>query len=1291
MGDCALCLRQAEALKADMADGSLSAADVWTSRQNLQDVYQKMLLTDLEYALDKKVEQDLWNYAFKNQISSLQGQAKNRANPNRGEVQTNLGLFLEAASGFYTQLLQELCVVFEVDLPCRVRSSQLGLGIGPPPPMEPAIVKPQPNSCLYICQHCLVHLGDIARYRNQISQAESYYRHAAQLVPSNGQPYNQLAILASSRGDHLTTIFYYCRSIAVRFPFPAAGTNLSKALSKAIEGREEPKVKIGLLDFLKLFIRFHAHVYLGKSLDRLVTLSHKLEEAFKGLLAVRALSAQQLVHLVVVTLFQMHHLREGGGGGAVEEQQPEAEQQQQHDGDDDDDETRWTNALTLYSALLDGLCRYAVLPANEEVRAPSALPAVKVALEWLGARPVVVEHRALQQHCQLWPSLARLLNSLQSAPNDLDGTDAQSSAPLPEEFELQGFLALKCDTRALEFTRGHQGVATEKDGLQQRVRRFRICALGRRLALAHPSVLQCTIENGLLKFSSPVPEMIVDDVLSRAAVATTTTPPPIPAAAVVVAEEEEDEEEERDEDGRGTTAPAPADDDAEAKRETPAAPLTATPRHRGPTGASPDVPESLETPDVASRSPFSKPWGSSIHSPALGRDRGETEGGRVVVVCERAGGGGGHSPRFDLPWAESRRRCGGDTRRHNVAVQKAVPQPAPPLVAEHQKPQPVQPGLGPLASAPVPPTVAFPPAPPLPSTLHAPGSFPALPGRPDHPAQPFAMPLPQQQQPAPASAVSLSYPVVPGFPYSAGSGAGAPTGTAPLLAPFMQAPPGAHSPTGKPSHVPYSQQRVAGTVGNGAAAAAAALAAAAAVVAPPPHSPGAGRAGSPAVQSLADSQAQNWPHYGGKTLHPLSMQQQQLVQQQQQQHLVQQHLAQQQQLQQQQHQLFQKSPLVNLLSQIANLHHQQQQHPLHHQQQVDKSAGRMKTYGTRLGVTEPPCDSSSRPCVWESAYGLSGQWGVPLQQGSGQPGHGGMKPPSMDMDTYDVRAMESERETLVGASTNAVGGGGGGGRPDFCQAPGAPVVKTNFMGGRMRQDQSPERQGMPAPFPTSFGGGGGGGGTAFTMHTVFSEPYGKRGEGGMGLTSNSCSSSASSSCRPSLLSDISRPYTLFDSNSWSPAFGNSEHSTPASQSPQSSQPSSPPPPSSMFGPIGTLDPTDRRATTSATADRWNGKRPEKPGAASGYGLDYLPSDATWPPPPRVLPSQALHATSRGGGGGAAPWMGVQHASEPPPSLADNLKSLWSNSVMQPGPLALEQLLMQQKQKQFNLGQSNPPH
>lgn len=58
------------------------------------------------------------------------------------------------------QLLQELCTVFNVDLPCRVRSSQLGI-ISNKQSSGGAIVTPQPSSCSYICQHCLVHLGDI--------------------------------------------------------------------------------------------------------------------------------------------------------------------------------------------------------------------------------------------------------------------------------------------------------------------------------------------------------------------------------------------------------------------------------------------------------------------------------------------------------------------------------------------------------------------------------------------------------------------------------------------------------------------------------------------------------------------------------------------------------------------------------------------------------------------------------------------------------------------------------------------------------------------------------------------------------------------------------------------------------------------------------------------------------------------------------------------------------------------------------------------------------------------------
>ena len=45
---------------------------------------------------------------------------------------------------------------------------------------------------------------------------------------STGQPYNQQAILEAAKGNKLSTVFYYIRSIAVKHPFPVASTNLEK-------------------------------------------------------------------------------------------------------------------------------------------------------------------------------------------------------------------------------------------------------------------------------------------------------------------------------------------------------------------------------------------------------------------------------------------------------------------------------------------------------------------------------------------------------------------------------------------------------------------------------------------------------------------------------------------------------------------------------------------------------------------------------------------------------------------------------------------------------------------------------------------------------------------------------------------------------------------------------------------------------------------------------------------------------------------------------------------------------
>ncbi|XP_013144220.1 PREDICTED: protein SMG7-like [Papilio polytes] len=114
-------------LKFNSGTSMLQDRSLWTTQQRLQNVYQKILMLDLDYALDKKVEQDLWNVGFKQQIEALQAISKDRKNPLRSEGQAMLSWVLQAAAGFYLCLLHQICATFKLDLPFRRRASLLGI------------------------------------------------------------------------------------------------------------------------------------------------------------------------------------------------------------------------------------------------------------------------------------------------------------------------------------------------------------------------------------------------------------------------------------------------------------------------------------------------------------------------------------------------------------------------------------------------------------------------------------------------------------------------------------------------------------------------------------------------------------------------------------------------------------------------------------------------------------------------------------------------------------------------------------------------------------------------------------------------------------------------------------------------------------------------------------------------------------------------------------------------------------------------------------------------------------
>uniref|UniRef100_A0A6Q2YK60 Nonsense-mediated mRNA decay factor n=1 Tax=Esox lucius TaxID=8010 RepID=A0A6Q2YK60_ESOLU len=1136
MNLCAQYLRQAEALKADMTDSKLGAAEVWTSRQALQDLYQKMLVTDLEYALDKKVEQDLWNHAFKNQITTLQSQAKNRANPNRSEVQANLSLFLEAASGFYTQLLQELCTVFNVDLPCRVKSSQLGI-ISNKQTNASTIVKPQPSSCSYICQHCLVHLGDIARYRNQTSQAESYYRHAAQLVPSNGQPYNQLAILASSKGDHLTTIFYYCRSIAVKFPFPAASTNLQKALAKAVESRDEVKTKWSVSDFIKAFIKFHGHVYLSKSLEKLNNLREKLEEQFQRLILQKAFSSQQLVHITVINLFELHHLRDFSN--EVDDQSFSSEEQ-----------IGWFQLLGLFMSFLGVMCSRALLNKNrgEEIMGECPLPAIKVSLDWLKLRPIVFQDRAVDKRQYVWPWLVSILNSFQPKEDDV------SLTPLPEEFELQGFLALRPALRTLDFTKGHQGIAVDKDGLPVRARHQRLISLGKWVADNQPALIQYKVSDGLLLFLTFIEELAIEEPQEKDA---------------PVLQESSNGEQTPNEGNAGLKSVLSA-----GKTQT-------------------GVLESGERPVVTFKENI-KPREQSNGVPGKGEQK--RDGKRKSEVKknshEKTADAGKQVKQVRSNWCPV--PC--VVHRSSVKVVKAQPEIRKTPVSEARK-TPVTPTQTSCASQFIP--------------IHHPGAFPPLPSRPGFPPPAYVIPPP------------VAFSMNPGFTFSSSV-------SGPFLQPSShpQQPGGQQVQAGKPSHIPYSQQRPSGpgSMNQG-----------------PPQ----GQQGPPQQQPMQQSvQLQvlaqfytpvpvcfkrmpvKQPYYGMPAQDPLK--------------IFDQHtMSTSGQMAPQQNSLDKKMKYPDVKMQDF------------YWEPPYRMGDNRQMMGERMGKRPPPGafhqDQDHAPR------------GPPFEDNKSSP----LLPPDLLKSLADFEDEEELVFTKPHDFYQALAG-------PLSTAPGRNIFVCSLLliplSGPDVMGQSSSL--MPlSGFPIQE--------SSYQNNSIFSQAYGKN------MAPNPKPDVPMLQQEPSL-------YSLFEGTPWSPSLpASSDHSTPASQSPHSSNPSSLPssPPThnhgsipfSNFGPIGTPDSRDRRMV-----DRW---KVDKSGAVSGFGLDYLPSASS------SSDHRGPENSWQQGNAPSSSWAAQESPMEDSSTvLLDSLKSIWSSSMMQPGPSALEQLLMQQKQKQQRgHGAMNPPH
>ncbi|XP_057864029.2 uncharacterized protein LOC131072030 isoform X2 [Cryptomeria japonica] len=206
------------------------------ARISLRDAYERLFLT-LPSGKASEMEQNLWRLhyigiqEFRSKIRNLAPSSKRKANrDNLSRVVNSFKAFLDEASGYFHSLIVKL----------RVKHAL-------PPSASPGeglmCLKDQAsNPCAVSCHRLFIYLGDLARYKELFAVdnakdrdwtvAANYYKQAAALCPSSGNPHNQLAVLAAYTGNTLGAIYYYCRSLAVEVPFVTARDNLTMLLEK---------------------------------------------------------------------------------------------------------------------------------------------------------------------------------------------------------------------------------------------------------------------------------------------------------------------------------------------------------------------------------------------------------------------------------------------------------------------------------------------------------------------------------------------------------------------------------------------------------------------------------------------------------------------------------------------------------------------------------------------------------------------------------------------------------------------------------------------------------------------------------------------------------------------------------------------------------------------------------------------------------------------------------------------------------------------------------------------------
>ncbi|XP_060756404.1 nonsense-mediated mRNA decay factor SMG5 [Neoarius graeffei] len=204
-------------------------------RNKLRELCVKlMFLHPVDYG--RKAEELLWRKVYYEVIQVIKTNKKHIHS--RSALECAYRTHLIAGVGFYQHLLLYIQSHYQLELQDCIDWTHV---------TDPLIGRKKPVSATpkemewaqMACHRCLVYLGDLARYQNELAGveaeqlAERFYHQALSVSPTIGMPFNQLGTLAGSKFYNVEATYYYLRCIQSETPFEGAYGNLKRLFDKA--------------------------------------------------------------------------------------------------------------------------------------------------------------------------------------------------------------------------------------------------------------------------------------------------------------------------------------------------------------------------------------------------------------------------------------------------------------------------------------------------------------------------------------------------------------------------------------------------------------------------------------------------------------------------------------------------------------------------------------------------------------------------------------------------------------------------------------------------------------------------------------------------------------------------------------------------------------------------------------------------------------------------------------------------------------------------------------------------